>query len=495
MNTSRFNAESTIGSEAGSPKRVVIIGGGITGLSAGWQLQQSTAQQGIPLQYTILEQSDRWGGKIQTDTVDGFGDTPFVLDYGPDAFLTRKPWAYELARELNLTGDILPINIENNRTFVLHNGQPVPLPEGLQLLVPTQWKPFLESPLFSPWGKLRASFDWVIPKRQSDADETLANFVRRRLGAEVLDRVAEPLLGGVFNGDPERQSMLATFPQFPALEKQHGSLIRGSRVGQRERKATPSAIPPFISFKTGTNELVKGLVAQLTGEMRLNCLVSRIERLEHDRYRILTGDGKTIEADAIIMATPANVAAKLLQEVTPEASQQLNGIPYSGIGSAFFAFRREDVPHPLKGFGLVVPGSEKRVIDGVTWISSKWNHRAPSGHVLLRMFFGGPRTPASLQVDDNQVYSAIRAELKDIFGITVEPLFNRIYRWMEGYPQYNLGHLERVVAAESALPETIKIAGSAYRGVGVPDCVRQGREAATKVMSAFKTQIETEASI
>ncbi len=495
MNTSALNAESTVSPEASSPKQVVIIGGGITGLSAAWQLQKSVAQQGVQLAYTILEQSDRWGGKIQTDTVEGFGDAPFVLDYGPDAFLTRKPWAYELARELGLSDAILPINVENNRTFVLHDGQVVPLPEGLQLLVPTQWRPFLESPLFSPWGKLRTAFDLILPRRQSEADETLANFVRRRLGAEVLDRVAEPLLGGVFNGDPECQSMLATFPQFPALEKQHGSLIRGSRAGRHERKATPSTVPPFISFKTGTNDLVKALIGQLTGEMRLNCSVSGIERLAHDRYRILTGDGMTIEADAIIIATPANMTAKLLQEITPEASQQLSGIPYSGIGSAFFAFRREDVPHPLKGFGLVIPGSEKRMIDGVTWISSKWNYRAPSGHVLLRVFFGGSRTAASLQLDDNEIYSAIRGEFRDIFGITTKPLFHRIYRWMEGYPQYNLGHLERIASAEAALPATIKIAGNAYRGVGVPDCVRQGREAATKVISVLKTHLETEVSL
>jgi len=189
------------------------------------------------------------------------------------------------------------------------------------------------------------------------------------------------------------------------------------------------------------------------------------------------------------MATPANVTANLLRDVAPQASEQLGTIPYSGIGSAFFAFRREDVPHPLKGFGLVVPGSEKRTIDGVTWISSKWNHRAPSGHVLLRMFFGGPRTLASLQMDDNEIYSAIRAELRDIFGITTAPLFHRIYRWLEGYPQYNLGHLERIASAEAALPVIIKIAGSAYKGVGVPDCVRQGREAATSVMNGLKAQI------
>jgi protoporphyrinogen/coproporphyrinogen III oxidase len=460
---------------------VVIIGGGITGLSAGWYLQQEAAQQGIDLRYTILEGSPRWGGKVQTETVDTGEDAPFVLEAGPDAFLTRKPWALELARELGLGERLLPVNTENSRIYVLNRGRPVPLPDGLQLLAPTQILPFLRSPLFSPWGKLRALLDLLIPPRLSDDDETLADFVRRRLGAEMLDKLGEPLLGGVFNGDAERQSMLATFPQFPALEKQHGSLIRGLRAAQGRRDDTP----PFISFITGTHELVTGLVKQLNGDLCLNTSASRIEPLANNRYRVvINGDG-TIEADAMILTTPAPITAKLLREVAPAAVEPLNDIPYSGIGTAYFAFRREDVPHPLHGFGLVVPASEGRSIDGVTWTSSKWKHRAPSGHALLRVFFGGPRTRETLHLDDADLLVVLRAELHAIFGIAVPPLFHRVYRWQDGYPQYNLDHLERVTAIESALPPCIFAAGSAYRGVGVPDCVRQGRDASKRAVAAI----------
>lgn len=456
-------------------KSVVIVGGGITGLSAGWYLQQGSARLG----YKLLEQSNRWGGKIWTEQIDGAGDVPFILEAGPDAFLTRKPWALALARELGLSERIQPVNIDNNRTFVLHRGRPIALPEGLQLLVPTQLGPFMRSPLFSPWGKVRTLLDWWLPARQSDVDETLASFVRRRLGAEMLDKLGEPLLGGVFNGDLEQQSMLATFPQFPALEKQHGSLLRGML---RKPASTETTEPPFISFKTGTHELVKQLVAQLQGELCLNTGVRQIEHLDHGRYRVVTNTATVLEADAIILATPAPITAHLLRAIAPAATEHLSGIPYSGIGTAYFAFHSDDVPHPLTGFGLVIPRSERRAIDGVTWTSSKWHGRAPANHVLLRVFFGGTRTRATLQLDDAALLPMLQAELKSIFGIAAPPLFHRIYRWPDGYPQYNLGHLERVAAAEAALPPGIFIAGSAYRGVGAPDCVRQGRDAAAQVL-------------
>ena len=468
-------------------RRVVIIGGGITGLSAAWALQQKADQEGVPLRYTLLEASDRWGGKVKTEQVDADGDQPFVLEAGPDAFLTRKPWAYTLAQELGLSERVQSVNRENNRTFILHRGQPVPLPEGLQLLVPTKIGAFLRSPLFSLWGKARALFDFVIPRRRDTGDETLANFVRRRLGPEILDKVAEPLLGGVYNGDSEQQSIQATFPQFPVLEQRSGSLIRGMWASQAESK--PSSVPPFISFQTGTHELIDALVSQLTGDLHLNAVVQRIERTESGRYRVVANE-LFYEADAIILATPASVTAQLLHEIAPESAHHVGMIPYVGIGSAYFAFPREAVRHPLKGFGLVVPASEQRPIDGITWTSSKWDRRAPTDTVLLRVFFGGPRTKATLSVDDDTLLKTLSAELESLFGITQAPLFTRIYRWREGYPQYTVGHLERLATAEAALPEGLFLAGSAYRGVGVPDCVRQGQEAAQKALAVIQAMIQ-----
>jgi len=468
-------------------KHIVIIGGGITGLSAAWTLQRKAAEEGIVLRYTLLEASDRWGGKVQTEQVDGAGDQPFVLEAGPDAFLTRKPWAYALAQELGLSERVQSVNRENNRTFVLHRGQPVPLPDGLQLLVPTRIGPFLRSPLFSLWGKIRALLDLVLPARQDTSDETLADFVRRRLGAEILDKVAEPLLGGVYNGDAEQQSIQATFPQFPALEQQMGSLIRGMWATQGESKA--SAVPPFISFQTGTHELIDRLVNCLSGERRLNAPVQRIESMENGQYRVVANE-LFYEADAVILATPAFVSADLLLEIAPESALEVGSIPYAGIGSAYFAFPRDAVPHPLNGFGLVVPASEQRPIDGITWTSSKWDQRAPTDTVLLRVFFGGPRTEKTLTLDDESLAQVLRAELESLFGITQAPLLRRIYRWHDGYPQYTVGHLERLAEAEAALPDGVFLAGSAYRGVGVPDCVRQGQEAAQKALAVVQSMVD-----
>lgn len=469
-----------MGGEVDRPDHLVIIGGGIAGLSTAWYLQQAG------IRCTILEGSNRWGGKVYTEQVDGFGDTPFILEMGADAFLTRKPWALELAQELGLSERIQPVNAANSRTFVLRRGKPVPLPDGLQLLVPTRLLPFLRSPLISPFGKCRALADLFIPPRRSDGDETLASFIQRRLGAEMLDRVAAPMLAGVYNGDPEALSMRATFPQFPALERQYGSLIRGQQVAQQQRTSTDK--PAFISFKTGAHELINALVTQLSGDLRLNTPVTRIERIADGGYRLKTSDGM-IEAGALILATPAHVTAKLLREIAPEAAKHLAAIPYTGIGTAYVGFRREDVPHSLNGFGLVIPASEHRQIDGVTFTSSKWSDRAPDDHVLLRVFFGGTRTSQTLQLDDNDLLAVIRAELQSIFGITAPPLFHRIYRWEDAYPQYNLGHLEHVAAAEAALPPGIFITGSAYRGVGVPDCVRQGRETAQAAIAWMRNAL------
>jgi oxygen-dependent protoporphyrinogen oxidase len=462
------------------PRQVVIIGGGIAGLSAAWYLQKAASEQGLPIHFTVLEQSDRWGGKIQTERMDGFGDAPFILEAGPDAFLTRKPWALALARELGLDERILGVNRAKIQTYVVHRGQPVPLPEGLQLLVPTKIMPFLRSPLFSLWGKLRVGLEPFIPRRADDSDETLANFVRRRLGAEVLDKLAEPLLAGVYNSDPERQSMLATFPQFPAMEQKYGSLIRG--IGATRPDKPANSTPAFISFESGAHEMVEALVVQLTGDLRLNVSVQSIEILEGN-YQISLDDGRQLAADALILAVPAKVAAALLKNAAPEAAHHLGEMRSASIGAVYLGFRKQDVTHPLDGFGVVIPSSEGRGIDGMTWISSKWTRRAPDGHVLLRVFFGGPHTRAAMDMDDAELVNMVRAEVRSLLRIQAPPLFHKIFRWPDGYPQYDLRHLERVAAIESNLPIGIYLAGSAYRGVGVPDCIKQGQTAAKHVIS------------
>jgi oxygen-dependent protoporphyrinogen oxidase len=280
--------------------------------------------------------------------------------------------------------------------------------------------------------------------------------------------------------------MLATFPQFPALEQKYGSLMRGSRVAQAERKATPSDVPAFISFKTGAHELIDALVGQLDADLRLNTAVEAVETCDGGGYRLTLSDGEVLEADAVIFATPANVTAKLLHQAAPEAATHLREIRYAGIGTIYLSYRREDVPHPLDGFGVMIPSSEGRRIDGMTWTSSKWAGRAPSNQVLLRVFFGGPQTRDVLDLNDSDLLAVVSGDLRDLLGIESQPLFQRIFRWREGNPQYDIGHLERVAAIEAALPPGMIVTGSSYRGVGVPDCVKQGQTAAQQVIEFLK---------
>ena len=469
---------------AGPTRRVVIVGGGIAGLSTAWYVQTLAARAGLALHYTLLEAGDRWGGKIATEHIGGFGETPFVVECGPDAFLTRKPWAYNLTRELGLADSILGVNQATHGTYVAWGGQLVPLPEGMPLLVPTKLGPFLRSPLFTPLGKLRLLLEPLIPARHEPGDESVAAFVRRRLGGEALDRLAEPLLGGIYNSDVETQSLRATFPQFAALEDTHGSLLRGTRAMRAKAQATSPALPPFFSFPGGAQTLVETLVPKLTGDLRLNANVQSIERGDTG-YRVALASGEVINADAVVLATPARIAGRLLRGVAGKAADELAVMRSSSIGALSLGFRRADVPHPMGGHGIVIPRVERRRIDGVSWSSSKWVGRAPSGYALIRVFFGGPNSSATMALDDAGVLQVVRHELRDLMGISAEPVFSHIRRWQEAYPEYAVGHLERIAGIDAQLPPGIVLAGSAYRGIGVPDCIHQGQCAAGVILKSL----------
>ena len=460
---------------------VAIVGGGITGLSAAWYLQQAANDEGN-IRYTLLEQSERWGGKVLTDEVVTAARQPFIIEAGPDSFITQKPWALELARELGMEERMLPTNDDRRKVFVLNKGRPLPMPDGLRLIVPTKILPFVRSPLLSPLGKLRMALDLVIPPRPGDDDETLATFITRRLGFEALDRLAEPLLAGIYNAESDRQSLLATFPRFRQLEKEHGSLIRGMLAGQQKRAANQDSVesdnrPPamFISFQQGMGELITALDNALSGDRFLNTTVSALQ--PHDgRYRLILNGGESeLEADAVLLAIPAYAAAALLQPFAPDAAAELNGIRYVSTGTISLGYHLDEIAHPLDGFGVVIPRSEQRSINAITWTSTKFDRRAPQGHALLRVFFGGSRRPEMVDVDDGTLLTIVCRELEQLMGITATPLFHRIYRWHNANPQYDVGHLQRVSAIEAALPSGIYVSGSPYRGVGIPDCIHQAQ--------------------
>jgi protoporphyrinogen/coproporphyrinogen III oxidase len=461
---------------APTPTPVTIIGGGITGLATAWYLQK----QGVT--GTVLEQADRWGGKIRTEMVTDYTAEPFVVEAGPDSFLTQKPWALQLALELGMAARLLGTNDDRRHTFVLNHGQLTPLPDGVMLIVPTKFAPFVTSTLISWPGKLRMGLEMLLPARTDDEDESLADFVRRRLGPEVLDKLAEPLLSGIYNTEAERQSLLATFPRFRDLEKKYGSLTRGMLAARQQRQsAPPSKYSIFTSFQTGMHELVDALVAQLHADLRLNTGVESISAHADGTYTLRLSDNSQLTTEHVILSTPAHISAQLLRDLAPEAAARLDAIRYVSTGTVSLAYRQDTISHPLNGFGLVIPRSEKRPINAITWTSTKFDHRAPAGHVLLRVFFGGSRTPESFELNDADLLQMVRGELCALMGIDAEPLFTRTYRWREANPQYDVGHLDHVDALEAALPPGITVTGSAFRGIGVPDCVHQGQMTADKV--------------
>jgi oxygen-dependent protoporphyrinogen oxidase len=464
---------------------VAIVGGGIAGLSAAWYLQQ----RGVS--YSLLERAQRWGGKILTEYVQGPDGTSFVVEGGPDSFIRQKPWAEDLAVELGMTDRLLGTNDFQRQVYVLNRGKPVPLPDGVLLVVPTKFTPFALSPLISPLGKLRMGLDLFIPAKRDGADETLADFIRRRLGSEALDKIAEPLMSGIYNAEAERQSVLATFPRFRKIEETYGSLTRGMLAAQRARRKQPPVASngtssngrprsTFVSLRDGTEELVASLVGRLVGDLRLDCAVEAVERID-GQYGLVLSDGSLLVADAIVLATPAFVTSQLVRSLASRAADLLESIRYVSTGTVSLAYRQSDMASAPAGFGLVVPRSEGRPINAVTWSSSKFAHRAPDGMELLRVFFGGSRSPQSMALDDKELVAMVRGELGELLGVSASPLFSRIYRWHRSNPQYDVGHLQRVSAIEEALPQGLFVTGSPYRGVGIPDCVKQGKETAVLV--------------
>jgi oxygen-dependent protoporphyrinogen oxidase len=368
------------------------------------------------------------------------------------------------------------------------------------LIVPTKFMPFALSPLISPLGKIRMGLDLVIPAKRDESDETLAEFVCRRLGSEALDKIAEPLMSGIYNAEADKQSILATFPRFRQLEREHGSLIRGMLAAPphppaASQQSHTAKISMFMSLEGGTQELVDALVNHLRGDLRLRTPVSAIELTAQGSYRVTTSGHETLYADAILLTTAAYVAADLIRALALAASEKLASIRYVSTGTISMAFHAADIKRPLHGFGLVVPKSEQRPINAITISSTKFNHRAPDDYVLLRVFFGGSRSPESMTYADDQLLSVVRRELRDILGIEAAPLFHRIYRWHQANPQYDVNHLERIAEIEAALPPGIYVTGSALRGVGMPDCVYQAQQTVNKILEQLKQGALKEAEV
>ena len=465
-------------------KRIVVIGGGITGLAAANRVREIAGEKHPGLEVLLIEASERVGGPISTIRRDGF-----LIEEGPDAFITTKPWGLNLCRRLGLAGELIETNDTKRKTYILRGSGLVEIPEGFVMLAPSRLTPFLTSPLFSWPGKLRMLMDLVIPRKRG-GDESVAGFVRRRLGKEALERVAQPMIGGIYTGDAEKLSLRATMPQYMELEEEHGSVIAGMlrtyRQKSRARKRDSGArYSMFVSFRNGMSTLTDGLVSVLgEGTVRLGEKVNGITK-SGGGYVVSTDSG-TFDADGVVITTPAFAAARLMEKTDPETAALLAGIEYASSVVAILAYKLSDIKRPVDGFGFVVPAIEKRTMIACSFSSEKFQGRAPEGYTVLRAFAGGMLGPEVLDLSDEAITERIKSELGAVLGITGEPVFSFVKRYPNSLPQYYVGHMElvRKIAAGIRKLKGLEIAGSALGGVGIPDCINSGERAAEKVVEA-----------
>ena len=469
------------------PPRVVVVGGGITGLACAYALQRSARAAGRKVSITLVERAERLGGCIVTERRDGF-----LVEGGPDSFLAEKPWARELCAELGIEEDLIGTEPASRRVYVLSGRRLHPLPEGFVLTVPTAIGPLLSSTLFSWPGKLRMVMERFVRPRLDDDDESIASFVLRRLGREALERVAEPLMAGIHAGDPEALSLRATFPGFYEYERRYGSLILAMRALRAEAQAPKEAsgrpASLFLTLTGGMDGLVDRMVAALDDvDVRLGAAVEAVAPAPSGGWRIQLNGDEPIDADAVALTLPSWRAAPLLAPSDPHLASLLESIPWVSSATVAVTWKRDEVGHPLDGSGFVVARGEGRSITACTWSSEKFSGRAPPGRVLIRAFVGGAKQEALAELDDEALVEMVRADLSEILSIRSEPLFVRIFRWPRAIPQYTMGHLERVSAIEAALERHpgLALAGASYRGLGIPDCIRQGREAAERLLKAL----------
>lgn len=447
---------------------IAIVGGGISGLALVWRLRQVAPE----LTVRVLEADARAGGKLLSEWVRSeHGE--FLIEAGPDSLLTQKREALELVDELGMSDRVISI-AQGLPTAILHRGRPELMPRGMRLIVPTELGPFRQSPLLSLRGKARAELDLLIPARKADEDESIADFVRRRFGQEMVERLAEPILAGIHNGDPERLSMRATFPQLEQLERKHRSVIRGMRAVQPVGGGAP-----FVTLRDGMGSLADELASRLRDAISLDTRVEAIER-SGTGFVLSLHNGDRLNARQVVLTTSAAISAKLCTSVSAETSALLSRLTTNHAGSISLAVRDAAVSRPLPGYGLVIPRVEGRSINAVTVASRKFAGRTPDGWTLLRLFFGGARSPQTMALDESQLLNVVRRELRELLGIEEAPLFWRITRWPAGNPQYEVGHLERVEAIEESLPEGLFVIGSAYRGVGIPDLVKAANGVASR---------------
>jgi oxygen-dependent protoporphyrinogen oxidase len=459
-------------------KRIAIVGGGISGLAAAFALEERR-RSGEALEYALYEASPRFGGVLATEEVEGC-----LVEAGPDSFLTEKPWAADLCRRLGIEDQLIGSNDSDRKTYILLKGKLTPLPDGLMFMVPTRLAPALLSTLFSPATKFRMVREWRFSPHGYRNDESVASFVERHYGTEMVERLVDPLLSGIYGGEASQLSVRAVLPRFVEMEVKYGSLARGMLEGLKNKKPVQSAPPIFTSLKGGMQQLAEALVAGIPGDfLRGGTRVQAVQKQE--RGWVVSAGYASDQFDAVIVATPATAAVPLLEITCAALASELNAIPYSSSMTVALGFDKHVRASLPAGFGFLVPRSESKRMLAATFVHHKSPHHAPQDKVLIRCFLGGIRDEQVLQLSDGEVLGIARQELRQILGLSAEPLFTRVYRWKGAMAQYAVGHLERLQRIDGLLKQWpgLALAGNAYRGIGVPDCVRSGEVAVQQVLA------------
>ncbi|MGY8767275.1 MAG: protoporphyrinogen oxidase [Pirellulales bacterium] len=462
-----------------SVKRIAVIGGGISGLAAAHRVHELAPD----CQIKLFEASDQLGGVLHTSQQGNF-----LVEHSADNFITNVPWGVDLCKRVGLEHELLQTNEKLRKAFVVCRGKLEEVPEGFLLMAPSKIGPILKTRILSWRGKARLAWEYFVPQRKSTEDESLRSFVVRRLGKEAYERLVQPLIGGIYTADPNKLSIAATLKQFVEMEREHGCLIRGMRKKEQDKNQSGARYSMFVAPKGGMGALVQEIATRLPNDcVQLNTGVESVKELETGSWEVKLSTGDTKQFDAVIVATPAPISTKIIKSWNQELSDRLAKIPYAGCSVAVLGVKKSQIAQPVAGFGFVVPEIENRKILAASFSSHKFPGRSPDDEVLIRVFVGGACHPELGDLSDEEITSIAQAELGSLIGLTGEPIFSKVTRWTQHMPQYHVGHLDNVQAIELLAAEHsgFELAGNAYRGVGVPQCIYSGEQAAQRATQSL----------